>query len=81
MLAVGGSERDGGRSILRRRASLVGAVTNTVCKVHLAAVARDVTGAAAELSLGDVDHVANASLLFIVSTLIRVRSETRQVAQ
>ena len=77
MLAVCGTERDGSRGILRRGAGLVGAVTYTVCKVHLAAVARNVASGAAELSLGNVDHVGNASLLCVVSAWIK--TSRRQV--
>lgn len=67
LLAVGSTKSDDSVGILSIRTSLVGAVANTVGKVHLGAVASDITSSAAELSLGNVDHVGNASLLVIVS--------------
>ena len=45
---------------IRRRASLVGAITDTVAKIGVVAVARDVSSLAVELGLGDVDHVVEA---------------------
>lgn len=43
-------------------ASLVGAVTDTVTKVGLAAVAGDVAGSTAKVCLSDGNHVGEAVL-------------------
>jgi hypothetical protein len=44
-------------------ASLERAVTETVSKVGVGAVASGIAGCAAELGVGDLDHVGDASLL------------------
>lgn len=61
-LAVLGAEGNDG-SGLGRTASLVGTVPHAVAEVGLLAVALDVVLAAAELRVGDAEHVVDASAL------------------
>lgn len=56
-LAICGSEGDDLLSICRSWAGLGGAVPHAVAKVDVGAVARRVAGSAAELGLGNLEHV------------------------
>ena len=61
-LAVGSAEGDYGSGIARG-ASLVGAITNTIAKVGVGAVAGSVADIATKLLGRNVDHVVDAGLL------------------